>query len=125
MGLGSEVRKKYIPDPGSGSRGKKFTGSRIRIRKTGYYIYSHFRSFKKRLFMLENIITRKLYVFLLLLVTCCCMAFVSQDDLHTSDTTKASSALCLCSVILVLVGAFVSQGDYHTSNTKASALFVQ
>jgi hypothetical protein len=33
MGLGSEIRKKPIPDPGS--RGQKGTGSRIRIRNTG------------------------------------------------------------------------------------------
>ncbi len=32
MGLGSG--KKPIPDPGSGSRGQKGTGSRIRIRNT-------------------------------------------------------------------------------------------
>jgi hypothetical protein len=38
MGLGSEIRdpeKKPIPDPGSGSRGQKGTGSRIRIRNAG------------------------------------------------------------------------------------------
>jgi hypothetical protein len=41
MGLGSVIRypgsgtrKKPIPDPGSGSRGQKCTGSRIRIRNT-------------------------------------------------------------------------------------------
>jgi len=33
MGLGSKIRKKPIPDPGS--RGQKSTGSRIRIRNTG------------------------------------------------------------------------------------------
>ncbi len=33
MGLGSRIGKKPIPDPGS--RGKKGTGSRIRIRNTG------------------------------------------------------------------------------------------
>ncbi len=32
MGLGSGIRKKPIPDPGSG--GQKGTGSRIRIRNT-------------------------------------------------------------------------------------------
>jgi hypothetical protein len=32
MGLGSGIRKKTIPDPGS--RGQKSTGSRIRIRNT-------------------------------------------------------------------------------------------
>jgi hypothetical protein len=32
MGLGSGIRKKSIPDPGS--RGQKSTGSRIRIRNT-------------------------------------------------------------------------------------------
>jgi hypothetical protein len=32
MGLGSGIRKKPIPDPGS--RGQKGTGSRIRIRNT-------------------------------------------------------------------------------------------
>ncbi len=32
MGLGSEIRKKPIPDPGS--RGEKGSGSRIRIRNT-------------------------------------------------------------------------------------------
>jgi hypothetical protein len=32
MGLGSGIRKKRIPDPGS--RGQKGTGSRIRIRNT-------------------------------------------------------------------------------------------
>jgi hypothetical protein len=31
---GSEIRKKPIPDPGSGSRGQKGTGSRIRNRNT-------------------------------------------------------------------------------------------
>jgi hypothetical protein len=34
MGLGSRIRKKPIPDPGSGSRGQKGTGSWIRIRNT-------------------------------------------------------------------------------------------
>jgi hypothetical protein len=34
MGLGSGIRKKPIPDPGSQSRGQKGTGSRIRIRNT-------------------------------------------------------------------------------------------
>jgi len=33
MDLGSGIRKKPIPDPGS--RGQKGTGSRIRIRNTG------------------------------------------------------------------------------------------
>ncbi len=33
MGLGSGIREKPIPDPGS--RGQKDTGSRIRIRNTG------------------------------------------------------------------------------------------
>jgi hypothetical protein len=33
MGLGSGIRKKPIPDPGS--RGQKGTGSRIRLRNTG------------------------------------------------------------------------------------------
>jgi hypothetical protein len=32
MGLGSGIRKKPIPDPGS--RGQKGTGSRVRIRNT-------------------------------------------------------------------------------------------
>ncbi len=35
MGLGSGIRKKPIPDPGSGPRGQKGTGYRIRIRNTG------------------------------------------------------------------------------------------
>jgi hypothetical protein len=35
MGLGSGIQKKPIPDPGSGSKGKKGTGSRFRIRNTG------------------------------------------------------------------------------------------
>jgi hypothetical protein len=35
MGLGSGIRKKPIPDPGS--RGQKGTGSRIRIRSTAVY----------------------------------------------------------------------------------------
>jgi hypothetical protein len=34
MGLGSGIRKKPIPYPGS--RGQKGTGSRIRIRNTDY-----------------------------------------------------------------------------------------
>jgi hypothetical protein len=34
MVLGSGIRKKPIPDPGS--RGQKGTGSRIRIRNTGF-----------------------------------------------------------------------------------------
>jgi hypothetical protein len=34
MGLGSGIRKKPIPDPGS--RGQKGTGSRIRIRNTAF-----------------------------------------------------------------------------------------
>ncbi len=34
--LGSEIRKKPISDPGSGSRGQKGTGSRIRIGNTGF-----------------------------------------------------------------------------------------
>jgi hypothetical protein len=34
-GLGSGIRKKFIPDPGS--RGQKGTGSRIRIRNTAIY----------------------------------------------------------------------------------------
>jgi hypothetical protein len=41
MGLGSGIRKKPIPDPGSGSRGQNGTGSRIRIRNTDP---SHLRS---------------------------------------------------------------------------------
>ena len=36
MGLGSGIRKKPIPDPGS--RGHKGTGSRIRIRNTEIYV---------------------------------------------------------------------------------------
>jgi hypothetical protein len=36
MGLGSGMRKKPIPDPGS--RGQKGTGSRIRIRNTGCFV---------------------------------------------------------------------------------------
>jgi hypothetical protein len=32
----SEIREKTIPDPGSGSRGQKGTGSRIRIRNTDF-----------------------------------------------------------------------------------------
>jgi hypothetical protein len=43
MGLGSGIRKKPIPDPGS--RGQKGTGSRIRIRKTAFY--------KDKLFLLN------------------------------------------------------------------------
>jgi hypothetical protein len=35
MGLGSGIRKKPIPDPGS--RGQKGTGSRIRIRDTVFF----------------------------------------------------------------------------------------
>ncbi len=35
MGLGSGIRNKPIPDPGSGSRGQKGIESRIRIRNTG------------------------------------------------------------------------------------------
>jgi hypothetical protein len=35
IGLESGIRKKPIPDPGS--RGQKGTGSRIRIRNTGFY----------------------------------------------------------------------------------------
>jgi hypothetical protein len=35
MVLGSGIRKKPIPDPGS--RGQKGTGSRIRIRNTGFF----------------------------------------------------------------------------------------
>jgi hypothetical protein len=31
-----DLEKKPIPDPGSGSRGQKGTGSRIRIRKTAH-----------------------------------------------------------------------------------------
>jgi hypothetical protein len=38
MSLGSEIRNKPIPDPGS--RGQKGTGSRIRIRNTDWY-HSH------------------------------------------------------------------------------------
>jgi hypothetical protein len=34
MSLGSEIRKKPIPDPGS--RGQKITGSRIRICNTAF-----------------------------------------------------------------------------------------
>jgi hypothetical protein len=37
MGLGSGIRKKPIPDPGSW--GQKGTGSRIRIRNTGFPYY--------------------------------------------------------------------------------------
>jgi hypothetical protein len=39
MGLGSGIRKKPILVPGS--RGKKATGSRIRIRNTALKITSH------------------------------------------------------------------------------------
>jgi hypothetical protein len=35
MGLGSEIRKKHIQDPGS--RGQKGTGSRIRIHNTAKF----------------------------------------------------------------------------------------
>ncbi len=43
MGLGSGIRKKPIPDPGSGSRGQKGTGSGIRCRNTDLKTrcYSH------------------------------------------------------------------------------------
>jgi hypothetical protein len=37
MGLGSGIRKKSIPDPGS--RGQKGTGSRILIRNTDLDLY--------------------------------------------------------------------------------------
>jgi hypothetical protein len=45
MGLGSGIREKPIPDPGSGSRGQKGIGSRIRIRNTahvGFQVFSQF-----------------------------------------------------------------------------------
>jgi hypothetical protein len=45
MGLGSGIRKKSIPDPGS--RGQKGTGSQIRIRNTGSTGYQ--KKKKKRL----------------------------------------------------------------------------
>ncbi len=41
MGLGSGIRKKLIPDPGS--RGQKGIGSRIRIRNT--VLLSNFHNF--------------------------------------------------------------------------------
>jgi hypothetical protein len=45
----SGVRKKPIPDPGPGSRGQKGTGSRIRIRNTGFcQLLSHSRGFFAR-----------------------------------------------------------------------------
>jgi hypothetical protein len=51
MGLGSEIRKRPNPDPGS--RGQKGTGSQIRIRNTGMHswaafgtIFSFTRSFR-------------------------------------------------------------------------------
>jgi hypothetical protein len=37
MGLGSGIRKKPIPDPGS--RGQKGTGSRIRLRNTANFMF--------------------------------------------------------------------------------------
>ncbi len=44
--VGSGIRKKPIPDPGSG--GQKGTGSRIRIRNTGYFYGSrHLQSVQK------------------------------------------------------------------------------
>jgi hypothetical protein len=36
---GSEIRKKPIPDPGSGTRNQKGTGSRIRIRNSAFDFY--------------------------------------------------------------------------------------
>jgi hypothetical protein len=36
----SGIRNKPITDPGSGSRGRKGTGSRIRIRNTDLWFYS-------------------------------------------------------------------------------------
>ncbi len=44
MGLGSEIRKKPIPDPGS--RGQKGTGSRIRILNTDLSIGEKFQNLK-------------------------------------------------------------------------------
>jgi hypothetical protein len=54
MGLGSEIRKKPIPDPGS--RGQKGTGSWPGIRNTGYKCqkrtdkYSTARNIRVRIF---------------------------------------------------------------------------
>jgi hypothetical protein len=61
MGLGSGIRKKPIPDPGS--RGHKVTGSRIRIRniEETYKKNSHPRSFcpLKDLYMLQTCVTSR------------------------------------------------------------------
>jgi hypothetical protein len=38
--------KRPIPDPGSGSKGQKGTGSRIRIRNTAYRIAADFLNYK-------------------------------------------------------------------------------
>jgi hypothetical protein len=48
MGLGSGIRKKPIPDPGS--RGQKGTGSRIRIRNTAEVLASSLAYLFYRLF---------------------------------------------------------------------------
>ncbi len=45
MGLVSGIRKKPIPDPGS--RGKKGTGSRIRIRNTEKYPFCFIKSLEQ------------------------------------------------------------------------------
>jgi hypothetical protein len=52
MGLGSGIRKKPIPDPGSGSKGQKGTGFRIQIRNTDYNPY---KERTERVFRSENV----------------------------------------------------------------------
>jgi hypothetical protein len=54
MGLGSGIRKKPIPDPGS--RGQKGTGSRIRIRNTA------FKTAKKFFFIMLLFEDRYIYI---------------------------------------------------------------
>jgi hypothetical protein len=49
MGLGSGIRNKPIPDPGSGSRDQKGTGSLIRIRNTEKYILKKLKALQQTL----------------------------------------------------------------------------
>ncbi len=69
MDLGSGIRKKPIPDPGS--RGKKGTGSRIWIRNTAahYKLFPHERT-----------------------LTCCCDEIMLREEINGFDGTHKNSS---------------------------------
>jgi hypothetical protein len=80
--VGSGIRKKPIPDPGS--RGKKGTGSRIRIRNTGQYYAQIIRAGKleAHLFFFLNFkgTPQKDQKIIFSGITICKMALFDQSD---------------------------------------------